>query len=498
MSRKTAMRLGAAALVLLAAVLVWTGQPPGSRPPSTSEAPAQVPADASVEASAPAAPHLPRAARDDARPDLLLFTIDTVRADHVWSYGGARHTTPTMSRLASEGTQYARAYSTSSWTVPAVSSLVTGVLPSEHGVQHGFWLEDAIANQEELPAALPTLAELLQRAGYRTMGVVANLHLGPSLGYARGFDRYTGLGFDVTAREIDDEVERHLEELTSGSEPYFLWVHLIEPHAPYAPRRPVFDEYWAPSEPQYPSIDTFALEEFLPALFAREHIPLPRGIGYAMAAYDSEIHDADAYLGRLLDRIDDPRLGVVVTSDHGEELFDHLRFGHGHTGYEEGVRVPLVVRLPEGAAAPRGRVVDARATLLDVMPTLLELASVDRPSHLAGQSLVASARGGELEERDVIIETGRGREVVRAIVSGHYKYGERVTPEPIRGLFDLDADPREVHNLVETEPALADELRARLTAAIDAAAARRPPTHVVPAELDDVQREQLRALGYGN
>lgn len=495
MSRKTAMRLGAAALVLLAAVLAWTSQPP-TPPPTTSTTPA--PADAAIDdASAPAIEHLARAAHDDPRPDLLLFTIDTVRADHVWSYGGARHTTPTMSRLASEGTQYARAYSTSSWTVPAVSSLVTGVLPSEHGVQHGFWLEDTVANQEQLPEALPTLAELLQRAGYRTMGVVANVHLGPSLGYSRGFDRYTGLGFDVTAIEVGDEVERHLEELTSGAQPFFLWVHLIEPHAPYQPRRPVFDEYWAPSEPQYPSIDSFALEEFLPALFAREHIPLARGIGYATAAYDSEIHDGDAYLGRLLARIDDPHLGVVVTSDHGEELFDHLRFGHGHTGFEEGIRVPLIVRLPE-RDAPRGRVVDTRASLLDVMPTLLELAGVERPAHLAGQSLVASARGGELEERDVIVETGRGHEVVRVIVTGHYKYGERVTPDPIRGLFDLDADPREMHNLVETEPALADELRARMNAVIDAAAARRPPTHVVPAQLDDLQRAQLRALGYGN
>jgi len=439
-------------------------------------------------------PHVARVAHDDPRPDILLFTIDTVRADHVWSYGGSRHTTPVMTSLVERGAQFDRAYSASSWTAPGVTSILTGVLPSQHGVRHGFWIDaGVVAGQETLSPETPTLAALLHTAGYRTVGVTANLHLAPALGFERGFDSYTSFDFFTDCGTLANEVSAHVDELQASPTPYFLWVHLIEPHAPYRPRHPIFDTWWPATEPHYDVLDAFPLEEFLPRVFHVNHIPPARGREYVMAAYDSELHAADEYLGELLGQIDHEGLAVVVTSDHGEEFTDHYRFGHGHTAFEEAVRVPLIFVVP-GTSATRH--VPTPVSTMDVLPTLLELALTPPPSMLFGRSLLGAIRGADIEEREMVVETGRGPEVVRAIVSGHFKYGERLDPGGVQGLFDLETDPHEMHNLVEEQPEHASALRDRLHAILDAAAAQRPPTTVVPIDLTERQRDQLRALGY--
>ena len=429
----------------------------------------------------------------DRRPNILLFTIDTLRADHTSTYGYARETTPTLTRLASHATRFERAYSTSSWTVPAIASILTGLTPSAHGVQHGFWLDhETVVGQETLPTQLPTIATQLHDAGYRTIGVVANVHLDPMLGFGRGFDSYTALDFTATTTEVNAAVTRELDAL-HGSEPYFLWVHLIEPHAPYQPRRPIFDTWRPAGSPEYTAIDSYMLEEFLDVLMTHENIPRADGLAYVTAAYDSEIFTADAYLGTLLDRIDDGHLAIVVSADHGEELRDHARYGHGHTGFEEVTRVPLVIAQPGRSEA---RVVRTPVSLVDVLPTLLEIAGAPPIEATDGRSLVRATLGDALEERDVVIETGRGHEVVQAIVRGDDKYGRVVAPFTFEVLFDLRLDPHETHDRLREAPDVAASLRERLDRYLAVAAARRPPMTVAPIEIRDEVRAQLEALGY--
>jgi arylsulfatase A-like enzyme len=202
----------------------------------------------------------------------------------------------------------------------------------------------------------------------------------------------------------------------------------------------------------------------------------------------------DEYLARLLSELDDGHLAVVVVSDHGEELGDHLAFGHGHTLFEEVVHVPLVIGVP-------GRAPSVAATslvsILDVFPTLMQLAERDPPPGLAGVALGAVLDGMETSSmRDLVMETGRGEQVVQGLFDGRHIYAERVAPTPVEGLFDVENDPSEVQDLFGAHPEIAGPLRDRLHAALAAAAARRPETTRDTLQLSDMVREQLGALGY--
>ncbi len=204
-----------------------------------------------------AAGRLRRRTRTEGPPDILLYTVDTERANHLGAYGYTRATSPALARLANRGTLFEHAYATSSWTAPSVASLVTGVLPSEHGVVHGLMVEGVTMQQEVLSPSLPSLPEALRALGYRTVGVTANGHLGEDHGFARGFDRYACLGF-ANLDEVRAEVARSLEGL-EPDRPLFLWVHVLSPHAPYEPRQPLFDQLWSPSRPRHPELEEMGI-----------------------------------------------------------------------------------------------------------------------------------------------------------------------------------------------------------------------------------------------
>jgi arylsulfatase A-like enzyme len=481
---RNAQRAGAIVLVLVAAALAYTW----SRTPHPSSVVAP-------ETRPPVAERVlvQRGPRSDPRPDILLFTIDTTRADHVSAYGYERPTSPTIDAVAARGTRFDRAYAAATWTVPSVASIVSGVIPSRHGVQHGLRVGAQVVDQEILSPELPTIAASLHDAGYRTVGVTANVHLGELLGFARGFDSYACLNF-ATVSYVRAAVAEHLAELRDGNTPYFLWVHLVDPHAPYLPTGPIFDTFRAPDLAHYPALDADELAETLDSAMLREHIPLREGWNYEIAAYDSEIRAADDYLAELLGELDDGHLVVMISSDHGEEFHDHMQLGHGHTAFDEVARVPLVLATP----GQTHRVENTTVSLVDVLPTLLDVAGVPAPASAMGRSLLPATRGERLDARDAIIETGRLHEVVRAIVRGSIKYGRRVEPDPIEGLFDLDADPDEIHSILRAQPELAATLRADLDRVVEAAAAQRPQTTTAPIEISEDVRASLRALGYGN
>jgi arylsulfatase A-like enzyme len=437
------------------------------------------------------------------RPDIVLVSIDSLRPDHLGSYGYARDTSPRIDALAAAGARFATATSSTSWTLPAHAALFTGLHDATHGLSSdGLRLADEHV----------TLAEVLRDAGWRTAGFFGGPYLHPAFGLAQGFDVYqscmTRLAddlpegelraealrgaetahADVTGPRLLAEAERWLATLDEA--PFFLFLHLWDVHYDYIPP-PGYAERF---DPDYAGPLTGVGMFHDPTV--RKGMD-PRDLAHLVALYDGEIRWTDEVLGRVLDGLD--RRGrladaiVVVTADHGEEFFEHGGKGHRRTLFEEVVRVPLVVRWPGRVEA--GRVIEAPVRLVDVMPTLLALAGAELPVAVQGRDLGPLLRGETLPEAPALLDLRRPRRHLRGLRSA-----ERKLVSDARGralLFDLARDPGEVRPLRARE-AVAEaqrELDGRLEAAqgfrdgLASRGAERTP-------LDREMRERLEALGY--
>jgi choline-sulfatase len=426
--------------------------------------------------------------RTGAGANVLVVTIDTLRADHLGCYGYRRPTSPRIDALAKEGTLFETAYCPMPTTGPSHASLFTSLYPRRHGMLKNGW---------KLAEDLPTLAESLKQHGYRTGAVVSSFVLDPCFGMARGFDDYDSSfeaeratmgreimwegeavngGFDQRADATTLKAARWLEE--RQDERFFLWVHYFDPHSPYEPPEPHARDYLA--EVQAP------------------------GLQETVARYDGEIRFVDEELGKLLDRLDSlglrSRTLVVLTADHGEGLGQHNWMHHGLHLYEEAVRIPLAFRLPGVVAA--GRRVEALAEMIDVAPTILDLVDLPREPRFGGQSLVPALLGESTSERLAFLERrryeleGEEAEAVKGDKFGvryrSYKY-HWAPDEGTEQLFDLSADPTELHNLAARLPSLAASLQERIRSwRREEEAGRALPGQTVSPEIE----KRLEALGY--
>jgi arylsulfatase A-like enzyme/Flp pilus assembly protein TadD len=395
--------------------------------------------------------------------NLLVVTLDTLRADHVGSYGYAGARTPRLDGLAARGLRFARAATVVPLTLPAHASLFTGTFPARHAVRDngGYYLADDQT----------TLAEVLKARGFRTGGFVSAFVLDSRWGTSQGFERYFDdfelerfakqAGMDAIQRPGRETVDAALEWLEAEhGRPFFLWVHLYDPHTPYAAPREVASAF-------------------------------PRTL---VGAYDAEIATADAQLGRLLDALEaDGRLErtvVAALADHGEMLGEHGEPTHGFFVYDAAVRIPLVI-------AARGlapRVVEDQVRIVDVMPTLLELLEVEPPAGIQGRSLLPLVRGERLNLL-ALSESWYPR--------FHYGWSELVAVQderfkliraPRRELYDLQHDPRETNDLAAAEPARVETLARALEAMLAEAGGTAVPT--APQAVDSETAERLEALGY--
>ena len=383
-----------------------------------------------------------------ARPDVVLITIDTLRADAPGFAGNARAKTPLLDRLAAAGRVYTDTHAHSVVTLPSHTNILTGLYPHQHGVREnsGF----------KLSPQIPTLATLLHDAGYSTGAFVGAFPLDSRFGLNRGFDTYDDhypLGsdperFEMAERRGDTVVAAASAWWAShAAAPRFLWVHLYDPHAPYAP-------------------------------------PEPFAAAFRDDPYDGEVAAADSFLAPLLEPLLDGRgrpAVVVVTADHGESLGEHGELTHGIFAYEATLKVPLVV-WGDGVAPGR----DPRpAWHVDIVPTILGRLGVAAPANLPGGSLLEPARPatrGYFEALSTALN--RGWAPLRGALAARHKLIELPLPE----LYDLDADPREEHNLFSTDRRTAGELRATL-----------PDERPWPPKKGAVTSEeaaQLRNLGY--
>ncbi|HEX9635990.1 MAG TPA: sulfatase-like hydrolase/transferase [Acidobacteriota bacterium] len=392
-----------------------------------------------------------------APPNLLLITIDTLRADALGCYGGAPDSTPRLDRLAAEGVRFANAYAHVPLTLPSHTSILTGRYPFEHGIRDNGGYRFA--------GRQPTLASLLKARGYRTGAFVSAFPLDRRFGLDAGFDHYDDCYGERSSWRRASIVERPaaatweparawLAQQPDG--PWLLWLHFFDPHFPYDP----------------------------PAGAPRE---------IAGQAYLAEVHYVDSIVGEVLDSIRQastarPTL-IAVTSDHGESLGEHGELTHGIFAYDATLRVPWLLA---GAGVPRGRVVDGVARHIDMLPTLLELLGVEPPAEIAGRSLAPALRAAQpsgIQEsyfEAMSAHFGRGWPPLRGVIRWPLKFIDL----PIAELYDLTADPGETDNLAEHQPVQSAASRARLQQ-LDSALVE-PPDQALSSE----ERRKLEALGY--
>jgi arylsulfatase A-like enzyme/Tfp pilus assembly protein PilF len=407
----------------------------------------------------------PRPADGPARSsNLLLVTVDTVRADRLGCYGYALAETPAIDRLAHDGVRFARAMATAPLTLPSHASLLTGLLPPRHALHQN--------GAAALPTSVPTLAEAFQAGGFRTGAFVGSFVLDHRFGLARGFEVYD----DELPRDPADQapgleaeragsavVDRALAWLgRDDARPFFAWVHLYDAHAPYEP-------------------------------------PEPYRSRFADRLYDGEVAAVDAAVGRLVAWLDQRKLSsstvVALVGDHGESLGEHGELTHGLLLYEPTLHVPLLVKAP--GRLRRGMVVEEPVGLADLAPTLAGLAGASFASGSAaidGRDLSSAlVAGAEPPRADLYAETeypqSFGWSVLAALRRGPAKYISAPTPR----LFDLRSDPGETTNLLDASQ---PESRKENLAATLETVRERGGSAVDRAPLDAEARAKLAALGY--
>jgi len=399
-------------------------------------------------------------------PNVILITIDTVRADHLGCYGYKLIETPNLDSLAASGVRFRNAFTPVPITLPAHSVILTGTYPMRTGM-HDF-------SGNRLNRTQPTLATVLGQNGYSTAAVMGSAVLDSRFGLNRGFDFYYDhfdfsrldeRNIDAMMRPGNEVVDQALGWLEGNHKKHFLlWIHLYDAHHPYHPPSPYRERY-------------------------RAHL------------YDGGIAFVDAQVGRLVQYLKAHGLYekslIVVAGDHGEGLGEHGEKTHGFFIYDTTLHVPMIFKLPDGAAEDK-LVVEEAANLADLLPTILDLVGVAQPRDLQGRSLVAAMRGKPIGVRDAdYAETYLPRihfnwSELRGVRYRQYHFIDAPRPE----LYDVSSDPHELKNLYAAQRAISNEMRKRLGQLIRQYT---PAAAVKTAEatgLDPALMERLKSLGY--
>jgi len=395
------------------------------------------------------------AAAPPAKPNILLITVDTLRADRLGCYGSKTVPTPAVDALAGRGVLFSRAFAHTPSTLPSHANILLGLTPNAHGVHDnsGF-----IVRQDFL-----TLAEWLKAQGYATAAFVGAFPLDSRFGLVQGFDVYddnygsqgpTDMVF--VERKADVVVGAAREWLEGRTSPWFLWVHLFDPHQPYDPPEPFKSRF-------------------------RER------------PYDGEVAYTDSALGKLLGLLEETRVrdrtAVIFTADHGESLGEHGESTHGYFAYNATLHVPLILALP-GAKAAR---IDANVGHVDIYPTVCEIVGGKKPAGLQGRSILPFVRGQDLPEQAVYFESltayyNRGWAPLRGYIRGQEKYMDSPIPE----VYDLGKDFAEIDNLAPRT----DLARARKAFADLVRSQSSPLADEAGQAMDRATAEKLRSLGY--
>lgn len=433
------------------------------------------------------------------KPNAILILIDTLRADHLSSYGYERQTSPNIDRMAKEGVLFWNAVAPAPWTKPSTASLLTSLYPSVHGAQYG---------QSILPDSVATLAEVVKSAGYTTAGFVANPQVKAIFNFNQGFDFYDDSIVEdkiyyniLRSRDLEKKIIRSLFKVKlnwtdnnnaeminrkvipwlkhNKDANFFLYLHYIDPHEPYSPPGPFNTKY----------SDSKMNEN-------------ERNI----ALYDGEIAYTDKHIGEISQTLEELNISnktlVILISDHGEEFYEHGGTGHGQSLYEELIRVPIIMKYP--SFLPADNIETDRVGIIDIMPTILEILDVSSDNHMEGVSLLSLInKNGPVDRNDYIFgETYLGRFTGKAVSYKNWKYIytesselrdiSKLGPEE---LYNLDIDPNELNNIINQKPEIVQTLRTKLSF-YNQYVKEKAVSSPEKANIDEKTKEQLKALGY--
>ncbi len=457
------------------------------------------------------------------RPNVILITMDTVRADHLSLAGYERDTTPNLRKLSKKATLHTNAIASGDMTLPTHASIFTGLYARQHGAHH----TDKLSLGNPLSDKLNTLAEMLSQKGYYTAAVVANRgYLTHHFGFDQGFDYYdnrkvvlflgstpsyyvrnaisgflshfapyyqSGLTYR-RAEEINNEVFSQLKRSEALDNPFFLFINYMDAHNPYIPPPPFDSQYPGKDEGFTPNRYNYLYKEIMTLNYTmteNEHRHL-------VSQYDGEIAYIDHNIGKLILRLKELELYenslIIITSDHGEVFGERDLMNHGVSVYQDQVYIPLVIKYPENN---QGHVVDGLVSVVDLVPTVMDVLNYENPEGLQGRSLLSAKQE---KPRDVFSESfpdgkmlewhPRFHRIERAILSGPYKLINSTTGK--NELYDLSKDPNEKRNLYGVNDSKSMELEAKLNQWLKDTKEKSGTT----TKLDKDALERLKALGY--
>jgi arylsulfatase len=436
------------------------------------------------------------------KPNIILIGVDTLRADHLGCYGYARKTSPAIDALADESVLFVRCISHMPGTTPSFATIMTSKRPISHGV-----LDNNYAGYR-LDEHHVTLAEILKREGYETAAFVGGSTLNRDARLDQGFDVYEDTSKDPERSAATVTRDALLWLDGERDAPFFLFIHYFDPHGKYSAPSP-FDKAFF-----------FTRKEgdlsMIPLYQRRRNIADP---SYYIAQYDGEIAYVDHNIGKIIGKL--PELGIdeetiiVLTSDHGETMNEHLWwFDHGCYLYEEQIRVPLLLWYPRMLSPAK---IDGLVRHIDILPTVLAVLGIDAPQEAEGRSLLPLVRGDGTKEIEFVYSEGTRGSTERdaemrdgiagkqfAVRSRRWKLLRTVkTTGTVYELYDLESDPEERHDLIETHGVVSDDLKERLEAFV--ASYKASPYYEAGLELeaerrlaprDETENERLKSLGY--
>ena len=418
-------------------------------------------------------------------PNIIVISIDTLRADHLGSYGHQKDTSPNIDKFADKAVLFENAYSQGSWTYPSMTSMHTSLYPSQAGITY---IEDKIHD------SYMTLAEYMKNNFYYTYAVISNPVVSEPLGFSQGFDIFDQDSIrkknELTAHLVTERATEYLDK-TLG-EKFFLWLHYMDPHSNYI-HHPEFG-YAADYK------GTLGQNIRFQNLNHEKHKLDHKDLEYIKDLYAEEISYTDKHIGRLLDYLS--KLGlfdntiVIITADHGEEFMERNRFGHGHTAHQELIHVPLIIYVPSDKELGAKRV-ESTAEVRSIARTVLDLCGI-RGNQIQGQNLLITAEDDD-STGYAFSQNLRDRGHYRpseAIMAGNWKLINNLTLNTYE-LYNLENDPEEKTNLFESSENGLDGMKKDLISKLSGINKERVRTEEVEeVEFNEEDIKRLKALGY--
>jgi len=440
--------------------------------------------------------------------NVLLITVDTLRADHLGAYGYVRNTSPNMDRLAKEGILFSQAMVQWPKTKPSLTSMLT----STYGHYNGIMRVNDI--RQKVNSSFVLLSEILKNDDYNTVAIVTNGNLAAAYNFDQGFDTHIEVGREHKRKEAEYVNQYALSWLKENSNKgkFFMWLHYVDPHAKYQPpgsynEMYLGDEYYEGSK-TIPINNASQPYPDMKGIWPPTLLGTRQELDYYIAQYDAEIRYTDENIGEVLDTV--KALGfadntiVILTADHGESLGEHdYYFEHGRLPYDSCVRVPLIIKVP--GLKSEVKVVEHPVELIDIMPTVLDVFKLSSYKQAQGRSLMPLMLGNsDIIPRYVFTEAGYRDNYQRVIRTKKWKLiyiPDEEDQAIMQGmpfeLYDIENDPGELNNLINVETKIASELQKELFNWMESAneinQSWSPEGNV---KIDEATEENLRSLGY--